>query len=306
MRPKSSTQRWFAAAVCLLATSGPVSAEEGVFRISDAGSRPGVVQMGSQPKIQPTSYIMPAAFNNYGYADYAAPVFPQTGGPQAMNPYQAAAFAGFQNGPQALPQQHPAFAQVAWQGSACGAAGCPTGSCGPMGCPDCYGESAYCPAECSNCYVSGSSCPSCDSCFYGPGHQDRVLTLFAKATPPGSCNGGRWPKRWIRGQQLNYLARNQRLSNTLFGWLVPSGCSGQGCPPFGKYQITYADQPDYAHPQDGMAYGAQGYGVPVSVPLAPTVRQSYNYSWGTPASRITPQGNFDPQTSVQPLYRQCW
>jgi hypothetical protein len=30
------------------------------------------------------------------------------------------------------------------------------------------------------------------------------------------------------------------------------------------------------------------------VPLAPNVRHSYNYSWGTPSSRITPMGQYDP------------
>ncbi len=133
-----------------------------------------------------------------------------------------------------------------------------------------------------------------------------MMTLFAQPCSSAACNGGQMPKRWLRGQQLNFLARNQRLSNLLFGWLVPSGCSGQGCPPVGKYQITYADQPGYAHPQDGMAYGAQGYGVPVTVPLPPNVRHYYNYSQGTPSSRITQIGHAVPTNTPHPLYRQTW
>ncbi len=31
----------------------------------------------------------------------------------------------------------------------------------------------------------------------------------------------------------------------------------------------------------------QGYGVPVTVPLAPVVCKQYNYGWGLPASRLT-------------------
>lgn len=47
--------------------------------------------------------------------------------------------------------------------------------------------------------------------------------------------------------------------------------------------------PGYAHPSDmNGAYAAQGFGVPVTVPLAPNVRTQYNYSWGIPSSRLTP------------------
>ena len=203
-------------------------------------------------------------------------------------------------------------------GAYCG----PMMSCDSMCCPmDCCetcvpGRCGDCTTEGCNSCSCGGACPgsgcccgcdgSCDACLYGPGHNSRMLSVFAKATPKGSCNGGRYPKRWCRGQQLNYLARNQRLSNILFGWLVPSGCCGQGCPPVGKYQITYADQPGAGHPQDGIAYGAQGFGVPVTVPLPPNVRQSYNYSWGLPSSRITPTGNCTTAATSQGLYRQTW
>ncbi|QDU00430.1 hypothetical protein V6x_01030 [Gimesia chilikensis] len=73
-----------------------------------------------------------------------------------------------------------------------------------------------------------------------------------------------------------------------FGYFIPTGCGGKGCAPIGHYKMTYAVDPYYFDGRDGQLYGAQGYGVPVAVPLAPTVRQTYNYGWGVPSSRITP------------------
>lgn len=73
-----------------------------------------------------------------------------------------------------------------------------------------------------------------------------------------------------------------------FGYFIPTGCGGKGCAPIGHYKMTYAVDPYYFDGRDGQLYGAQGYGVPVAVPLAPTVRQTYNYGWGIPSSRITP------------------
>jgi hypothetical protein len=105
---------------------------------------------------------------------------------------------------------------------------------------------------------------------------------------------------------MSFRNKNARLANHLFGWMIPSGCCGQGCPPAGKYQVTYADQPDYIDSRDTQMYGAQGYGMPMTVPLAPNVNQAYNYSSGIPASRITQIGNYNPQTSPQPLYHQTW
>jgi hypothetical protein len=50
-----------------------------------------------------------------------------------------------------------------------------------------------------------------------------------------------------------------------------------------------AVDPGYSHPADLYpAYAAQGFGGPVTVPLAPNVRNQYNYSWGLPSSRLTP------------------
>ncbi|QDV48099.1 hypothetical protein [Gimesia fumaroli] len=73
-----------------------------------------------------------------------------------------------------------------------------------------------------------------------------------------------------------------------FGYFIPTGCGGKGCAPFGHYKMTYAVDPYQFDPRDGQLYGAQGYGVPVAVPLAPNVRHTYNYGWGVPSSRLTP------------------
>jgi hypothetical protein len=67
----------------------------------------------------------------------------------------------------------------------------------------------------------------------------------------------------------------------------PTG-AGQGQPLFGHYKIVYPVNPWYFDGRDGQVYAAEGYGGPVSVPLAPVVTQQYNYGWGVPSSRITP------------------
>ncbi|MFK7779289.1 MAG: hypothetical protein QM501_14380 [Gimesia sp.] len=63
----------------------------------------------------------------------------------------------------------------------------------------------------------------------------------------------------------------------------------KGVAPFGRYNITYAVDPYHFDQRDGRPlYGAQGYGVPIAVPLAPNVHKVYNYGWGIPSSRLTP------------------
>jgi hypothetical protein len=76
-----------------------------------------------------------------------------------------------------------------------------------------------------------------------------------------------------------------------FGYFCPTGGCGKGLPPFGHYSMVYAVDPQYSDARDSQLYAAEGYGVPISVPLAPNVHHQYNYSWGTPASRLTPISN---------------
>jgi hypothetical protein len=79
-----------------------------------------------------------------------------------------------------------------------------------------------------------------------------------------------------------------------FGYFFPTGCGGAGCPPVGKYARVYPQNPLYHDHRDGQIWAAQGYGVPIAVPLAPVVGHQYNYSWGTPASRLTPISRVAP------------
>ena len=59
-------------------------------------------------------------------------------------------------------------------------------------------------------------------------------------------------------------------------------------PLVGCYDLVYPVDPYYFDKRDGQVYAAQGVGGPVSVPLAPVVRHTYNYGWGVPSSRLTP------------------
>ncbi len=321
MRPNNSTQRWFAAAVCVLVTSSFAAAEEGVVRISDADTRPGIVRMGTGQR----SGIQQTAYGTAGHSGvatakrYAAAAqrYQSSMGQFAQqtnrNPYQVAAFSQ-----QSPPAAYQPMALTSCQSGQCG---CGTDGCGSGGCGSGCGNgfegchSGRCKSgrgQCDGYFPSGRDAgrmrrngKHCDNdvCF-GDDFDQRMWSLFTRATPKDGVTA--WPVRWWRGQQLNYTSRNQRLSNTLFGWLVPSGCNGQGCPPLGCYNVTYADDPGYTDGRDsGPAYGAQGYGVHMSVPLAPNVRHSYNYSWGTPSSRITQMGSYSPGAAQQSPH-QSW
>lgn len=114
---------------------------------------------------------------------------------------------------------------------------------------------------------------------------------------PCRCNGGYGP---------GFVDYGDRVFSCLFGWALPSGACGQGLPLVGKYHMVYADQPGYVNPADTRLYSAQGYGMPMTVPMAPTVNYQYNYSSGIPASRITTIGTWNPITSPQALPHQSW
>jgi hypothetical protein len=79
-----------------------------------------------------------------------------------------------------------------------------------------------------------------------------------------------------------------------FGFLIPTGNGGAGTPPFGKYARVYPQDPSYFDQRDGQVWAAQGYGTPIAVPLAPVVGHQWNYSWGTPSSRLTPISRLAP------------
>ena len=194
---------------------------------------------------------------------------------------------------------------------------CPSQCCPTEFCPPCYGMcdpcnggmcnsgncnmgSCYTPTDCNSCYNGcdangmnggwGNGCDPCqDPCYGGRGRNGR------------GRRDGRNPSFADKCKESN-----NRVCDRLFGWMIPSGNCGQGSPWFGKYHMTYADQPSYIDPRDTQLYAAQGYGMPMSVPLAPNVHHAYNYSSGMPASRITHIGNYNPMTSPRPLKCQTW
>jgi len=75
----------------------------------------------------------------------------------------------------------------------------------------------------------------------------------------------------------------------------------RGVAPFGCYTIAYPLNPDYCDGRDGRLYAAQGYGINVSVPLAPNVGAAYNYGWGVPSSRLTQISNPLPVPPISSL-----
>jgi len=76
-----------------------------------------------------------------------------------------------------------------------------------------------------------------------------------------------------------------------FNYFTPSGSCGEGAPLLGHYKRVYATEPHYSHPSDSQVYASPITGHPTVVPLAPNVRHQYNYSWGSPSSRLTPISN---------------
>lgn len=174
---------------------------------------------------------------------------------------------------------------------------CANGNCGPGG--------RMLGGRLANRMMSGN-CENgmCDPAAggYGQGYQRRVNRLMHRQNVrQDMANAMRGGNFWNR-TSASYQARNARVSQHLFGWLVPSGSSGQGAPLFGKYHTAYAQNPYHVDPRDNGMYAAQGYGTNITVPLAPNVKHAYNYGWGLPSSRITNVSNVAPYTMIRPLH----
>ncbi len=76
-----------------------------------------------------------------------------------------------------------------------------------------------------------------------------------------------------------------------FGYFIPTGGGGAGLPWVGHYSRVYPVTPYHSDARDGQVWAAQGYGIPISVPLAPVVGHTYEYGWGVPSSRLVPVSN---------------
>jgi hypothetical protein len=108
----------------------------------------------------------------------------------------------------------------------------------------------------------------------------------------GYCYGG---KAYRFGWNHSSGYAMKQYLRCKFGYFIPTGNGGAGAPFMGRYARVYPQDPSYFDGRDGQLWAAQGYGVPVAVPLAPVVGHQYNYSWGVPSSRLTPISRLAPQ-----------
>jgi len=141
----------------------------------------------------------------------------------------------------------------------------------------------------SESYVVESGDCDCHKC-----RKFRKTHHFDGDCPDGgkSCfgkHGSFYADKHGNGQgMVNYFACK-------FGYFIPTGNGGAGAPYFGHYARVYPQDVNHFDQRDGQLYGAQGYGAPIAVPLAPVVGHTYNYGWGVPSSRLTPVSNVAPR-----------
>ena len=188
------------------------------------------------------------------------------------------------------------------------------GGCGPNGCPSCRsggGQTA------GNGYTFGDAGRAWSGAGhaigqpFGPMCRGRQCDWNDEAGTGSWSGNGPCPEHgqvncshcrgWMHDQWAMFNARNRQQGEIMrahihgkFAYFHPMGNGGEGAPPFGCYHLVYAVDPGYSDPRDSQIYAAQGWGVPMSVPLAPTVRHTMNYSTGMPSSRLTPISNVVP------------
>lgn len=92
-----------------------------------------------------------------------------------------------------------------------------------------------------------------------------------------NCQQGCWDrfKCWCKGDDCDGCRRHCH------------GC--KGCCKCGNC-CGYVQLGQYSDIRDTRLYSAQGYDVPVAVPLAPIVKHTYHYGWGVPSSRLVRVG----------------
>ncbi len=148
--------------------------------------------------------------------------------------------------------------------------GCQTGQC-----------------ECESCRGKGWRGDDMGYSSFRQRTQSHSAGMAALWTNKYGCHPG------FGGYYTGHDMRNYFLCK--FGYFVPTGNGGTGAPLIGSYARVYPQDPSYFDQRDGQLWGAEGYGTPVAVPLAPVVGHQYNYSWGTPSSRLTPISRLAPQ-----------
>jgi hypothetical protein len=144
-----------------------------------------------------------------------------------------------------------------------------------------HASSVPCDGENGSLCQDGSGCPHGSACRLG--HGCRYGHGFGHGLGHGcwpSCHTG-CCRNQCSQDMVNYF-------RCKFGYFIPTGAGGAGVPLAGHYSRVYPQDPYHFDQRDGQAWGAQGYGIPMAVPLAPVVGHTYNYGWGTPSSRLTP------------------
>ena len=186
--------------------------------------------------------------------------------------------------PQAGQSQHQAAA---------GPQGCQSGKCGTcQNGPNCRGECGS--RSCLDRLFSGRGKGDCDA-DYDPGDFDGIDSDGDGYDRDRTA--GRYPGYGERYTPEQWQQNLQRFKHR-YGYFVPHG----QVPASGHYGMAYAVNPDYWDKRDsGPLYGAEGYGIPMAVPLAPVVNRTYNYGWGIPSSRLTPISRLVPQQQLPPI-----
>ncbi len=278
----------------------------GVIRISDRVKQASSIVRGQTPCVDDCCPIVPSYTSSSAHPPVAGaeapPVDPgvQTP-PSAHGPSAPGAYSPMP--PSAVPPVAPPAVDPATEGAVEGVSyeNHTQVNCLEQGSEQGYPQGGHYDQGYGQYY---ENCPTCQQGYSGRHCQ--------KCYPPytlGHCmNCGNNSKlaHFLNGQCAMYRARNRHSSRILeesieascqekhewfrckFGYFVPTGCCGKGCPPIGHYNMVYPVDPNHFDQRDGQVYAAQGYGGPVSVPLAPVVNHTYNYGWGVPSSRLTP------------------
>lgn len=306
MRAINTNIRWIATASCLLAISCIANAEEGVVRITDANKHSDASD--TETNMTTEELEMKAAYER---------IRAQLTGHSVGTASGTLQQAGFRSRSKRLNKRGGCadFGCIdgACDGSACGGSACGGSACGGSACDGSACDGTACNdsfGACSACDGSGytgrddsgigwnrsggifggkANRKKCNSCF-GSGYNNRVHSVLGNS----SCRSG------------NCQAGNCQAGGCQSGGCQSGGCPHKGHPPFGKYHITYANNPGHTDARDGQVYGAQGYGTHLTVPIAPNVRYSYNYGSGIPSSRITPLGQYSGPGPISYNPHQSW